>query len=307
VERDLPTVTALTATLVEWRWVPATLAAAPLAVVRFFRHLGAQWAATLAYYTIFALVPVLAAVFALVKALGFHRELTPYLVNTVGAGSPKVAAQIIAFIDQTNVAPLGVLGAIGALLGIFGILVNAELCFNAIWGEVPGRPWWRKLQAFGKVVVVAPALLLSALALTAVFRRGSRAYVFLDSFYVGDLVLLVLTLLPYGLLWSAFTLLYTRLPNTAVRPRSAVVGAVVAGTLWQLLQATYMSFVIRVVRYSAVYGALWQLPILLVWLYVAWVVILFGAEVCRAHQEVSAERVSRRLPAPPAPDTARDG
>ena len=87
------------------------------------------------------------------------------------------------------------------------------------------------------------------------------------------------------LLWLGFTLLYTGLPNTEVRLRSALVGAVVAGTLWQVAQLIYVSYVIRMVRYSAVYGALWQVPILLAWLYLAWCIILFGAQVTRAHQQ----------------------
>jgi membrane protein len=118
-------------------------------------------------------------------------------------------------------------------------------------------------------------------------------------------VLLLLRVLPYALLWLSFTLLYTGLPNTDVRTRSAVFGAVVAGTLWQLAQWSYVTFVIRLVRYSAVYGALWQLPILLAWTYIAWGVILYGAEVSRAHQEVQAQRLTLRLAARRTPDTVR--
>jgi len=92
-----------------------------------------------------------------------------------------------------------------------------------------------------------------------------------------------------------------------VRTRAAVAGAVVAGTLWQLAQFAYVSFVIGVVEYSKVYGALWQLPILLAWNYVAWTIILLGAEVSRAHQEVAARRITQPRPEPRTPDMMRDG
>ncbi len=62
---------------------------------------------------------------------------------------------------------------------------------------------------------------------------------------------------------------------------------------------------IQIVRYSAFYGALWQLPILLAWIYVAWLIILFGAEVCRVHQQEVEFRLSLRRGAPQTPDTAR--
>jgi membrane protein len=111
---------------------------------------------------------------------------------------------------------------------------------------------------------------------------------------MGDPALVLLRVLPYALLWLSFTLLYTGLPNTAVRPTSAIVGALVAGTIWQAAQWTYVTFVIRLVRYSAVYGALWQLPIMLAWIYIAWGVILFGAEVSRAQQDVTDRRLALR-------------
>jgi membrane protein len=287
-------------------WVPATLIVLPLAAVRFLAHQCIQWAAALAYYTLIGFVPLAAAIFALIKLFGLHRLLTPFVVSTVGAGSPAVAHDIVAFIDATNLKAVGVLAALGAVLAVIGIMGNAELCFNQLWG-VPGRPWRRKFRSFALVCIAAPLLLLMALALTAVLQPGHDIYDFLDSWRLGSIVLLVLRLLPYALLWLSFTLLFTLLPNTEVRTRSAVFGAVVAGTLWQFAQWAYVLFVIRLVRYSAVYGTLWQLPILLAWIYVAWGIILFGGEVSRAHQEVTLRRLSWRSAARPGPDTERAG
>lgn len=293
----------LTTALIARPWLPAPIVVVPLALIRFLHHQCIQWAAALAYYTLIGLVPLLAATFSLMKGFGLHHGLTPFIMNTVSAGSPEVAHQIVRFIDQTNVRAVGVLSAIAAFLAVSGIMTNAEMCFNTIWGGVPGRSWRRKINIFAKVAVVAPALLLAALALTAVLQPGSRIYAFFDSLYLGDAVLVLLRLLPYALLWLSFTVLYTVLPNTHVRKRSAILGAIVAGTLWQFAQWSYVHFVIRLVRYSAVYGALWQLPILLAWIYIAWCVMLYGAEFSRAHHEVIAQRLTRRRPAPRTPGT----
>ena len=186
-----------------------------------------------------------------------------------------------------------------------GIAERAEICLNHIWGDVPGRSWRRKFRSFATVAVAAPLLLVLALAITALLQPGHRLYLFLDSWRLGEVVLMGLRILPYALLWFGFTLFYTGLPNTEVRTRSAIFGAVVAGTLWQFAQWSYVTFVIRLVRYSAVYGALWQLPILLAWVYIAWGVILYGAEVTRAHQEVYTQRVTQRRDERRTPDTAR--
>jgi len=276
----------------------------PMALLGFLRDRCIQWAAALAYYTLIGLVPLLVALFSVIKLFGLHRGLTPFIVKTIGAGSPEVATQIVRFIDATNMRAVGVLSAVGALLAVFGILGNAELCFNTIWGGIPGRPVARKVRAFAGVAIAAPLMLLLALALTTFFRRGTAAWAFFEQFALGDAVLVILRLTPYALLWVSFTMLYTVLPNRRVRMGSALLGAIVAGSLWQFAQWGYVTFVIGMVRYSAVYGALWQLPILLAWVYVAWAIILLGAEVCRAHQQTVEVRLTRRA-ARQTPDTSR--
>jgi membrane protein len=270
--------------------VPSPIAAIPVALIRFFRDRCIQWGAALAYYTLIGLIPLLTATFSILKGFGLHHGLTPFVVSTIGAGSPQVAHQIVEFIDKTNVRAVGTLSAIAAVLAVFAIVGNAEMCFNSLWGGVQGRPLKRKLATYSKIAVLAPLALLATLALTAALQPGSRTYAFFDSLYLGAAVLVILRLLPYAVLWVGFTLIYTRLPNTVVRLRFAVWGAMVAGTLWQLAQWTYVTFVIRMVRYSAVYGALWQLPILLAWIYIAWLIVLSGAEVCRTYDDVVAER-----------------
>jgi membrane protein len=250
-------------------------------------------------------VPVLVALFALIKGLGLHRGLTPFIMRTIGAGSPEVSLQIVKFLDATHVAAVGVLSLLGAVCALFGILGNAELCFNTIWGGIGGRPLLRKLRAFMGVALAAPIMLLVAMAAITFLRRGTWALSFFEQFYLGDAILFGLRLVPYGLLWLSFTMLYTVLPNRPVRLRSAIVGAAVAGSLWEVAQWGYVTFVIKLVRYSAIYGALWQLPILLAWIYVAWLIVLFGAEVCRVHQDAVQERLSLRRAAQRTADTGR--
>lgn len=276
--------------VVDQLWVPSPMAAIPVALIRFFRDQCIQWGAALAYYTLIGLIPLLTATFSILKGVGLHHGLTPFVVSTIGAGSPQVARQIVEFIDRTNVRAVGTFSAFAAVLAVFAIVGNAEMCFNSIWGGVPGRPLKRKLATYAKIAAFAPAALLATLALTAALQPGSQTYAFFDSLYLGDVALLILRLLPYAVLWVGFTLVYTRLPNTIVRLRYAIWGAMVAGTLWQFAQWTYVTFVIRLVRYSAVYGALWQLPILLAWIYIGWLIVLSGAEVCRTYDDVVAER-----------------
>ncbi len=280
------TLDAVAVWFVERTWIPGPLAVLPLAGLRYLKQYCVQWAGSLAYYTLLGLVPVLAVVFSAMSWAGLHRELAPFVMNTISAGSPEMAQQIIEFIDATNVRAVAVFSLLGAFLALLAIMANAELCFNWIWGGIPGRSLRHKMRSFLKVAIIAPLMLLLALALTALLRPGNELYDLLDALYLGNVITALLPFLPLALLWGSFTLLYTGLPNTKVRRRSAIVGAVVAGTLWQLAQWTYVTYLIGMVRDSAVYGALWQIPIVLAWIYIAWSVILFGAQVSRAHQEL---------------------
>lgn len=304
--RDSWSIETITASLIIRWWIPAALGVLPMAAVRFFYHQCIQWAAALAYYTLIGLVPMLAVVFTIIKVVGFHDDITSYLVVTIAAGSEEVASHIVAFIDHTNLRAIAVVSVLAAFLAVLAIMGNAEMCFNAIWGGVRGRSLKRKLGSFLKVAVFAPLLLLLAMTVTAFLQPGSWLYPFFDSWYLGDAVLVGLRIVPYALILISFTLLYTSLPNTDVRKRSALVGAMVAGMLLFIAEWAYVTFVIRLVRYSAVYGALWQLPILLAWIYIAWSVILYGAEVSRAHQEVMRQRLTQRRRGRRTPDTARD-
>jgi membrane protein len=100
-------------------------------------------------------------------------------------------------------------------------------------------------------------------------------------------LLLLFRFLPYVSIWIAMFFLYVFIPNTRIRFASAAVGAVFAGTAWQLVQWGYFHFQVGVANYNAIYGALAAVPIFLVWIYVSWIIVLFGLEIVFAHQHRS--------------------
>ena len=103
---------------------------------------------------------------------------------------------------------------------------------------------------------------------------------------LAPIVSLVLKLLPYCIGWGLFPFIYVFMPNTKVKLASAIVGGVVAGTIYQVMQWAYVSFQIGVAKYSAIYGSLAALPLFLIWMQLSWLVVLFGAELSFAHQNV---------------------
>lgn len=93
-------------------------------------------------------------------------------------------------------------------------------------------------------------------------------------------------LLPYTLMWGLFTFLYVFMPNTKVRFSSGLVAGIITGTAFQIVQWAYITFQIGVMKYNAIYGSFAVLPLFLVWLQLSWLIILFGAEIAFAYQNV---------------------
>ena len=100
------------------------------------------------------------------------------------------------------------------------------------------------------------------------------------------LISFTLKFLPYILIWMLFTFLYVLIPNTKVTFKAGLVGGIVAGTLYQIAQWAYISFQIGVARYNAIYGSFAALPLFLMWIQISWWIVLFGAELSFANQNV---------------------
>ena len=242
----------------------------------------------LTYTTLLSLVPLLALTFSILKGLGVQNRLEPILLEKLSAGSEEVVTQIIRYIDHTNVKALGTLGLLGLLATAISVIGNIELALNRIWGVRRTRSLGRKFSDYLSVLLTCPILVTAALGLTSSIQSVTLVQQILELPGMSYLVLLLAVLSPYLLMWTALTFVYGYLPNTSVRIRSALFGGIIAGTLWQVAQWGYVHFQIGVAKYNAIYGAFAQLPIFLVWLYLGWSIVLLGAVISFAHQNVRA-------------------
>lgn len=235
-------------------------------------------ASALTYTSLLSLVPLLALMFAVLKGLGVQRRLEPLLLSRLSL-DPEVTNRILTYIDQTNVGTLGALGAAALITTVISVLGSIEASFNHIWRVRRGRSWWRKATDYVSTVLLTPFLLLAAVALTSSLQEQALLRWVLQTEYVGPVALQLLQVAPPLLNAVALGILYAVMPNRRPHLPAIVVGALAAGAVWQVVQWGYVALQIGVARYNAIYGALAQLPVTLVWLYVSWVVVLLGAEL----------------------------
>ncbi|MBI3291423.1 MAG: YihY family inner membrane protein [Elusimicrobia bacterium] len=250
-------------------------------------------ASALTYTTLLALVPCLAVIFAVLKGLGVPSLIEARVLENVAVGSQDLVIRILQYIQQTNVTTLGYLGLGGLALTLVATLTTVEAAFNAIWGVTQVRHWLRRWIDYLSVVIVAPLFLLAALSVTTSLQvRAVAAVETIERWGVVGQWLkyglgrfpTISQLAPYVIIWMLFAFVYLFLPNTRIRPASAAFGGVIGGTLWQLAQWWYIRFQSNLTQANAIYGAMAQLPLLLGWIYLSWVVVLLGAEAAFAHQ-----------------------
>jgi len=283
-------------------------------------------AAALCYTTMLAFVPLLAVVFSISK--GFLREssatvvpkvldaivdrVAPQLEYLPAEGRPtsatargrvvvsaqarqEVVESIQSFIGNINAGAVTTVGSLFLILVAVRLLMTIEQTFNDIWGVQKGRSLWRKVVYYWTSITLGSIVLLTALAVTgtAEFANVLGKLTFAPAF---ERILLQST--PYVILWVGFALMYALMPNTQVRFHAAAIGGIVGGTLWQLNSVLNTMYVSRVVTYSKIYGALGIIPVFLVGLYFSWLIVLFGAQVSFAAQNVRTymqQRASEKI------------
>ena len=248
-------------------------------------------AASLAYASILALIPMLALLFAVWKGLGLQRLLAANLLERLAPGSQEFAVQIFQYIENTQVASLGVFGVVVLLVVLVVVMTNVERAFNETWHVSQTRPLSRKLSDYLSIFLVFPILMAGTISVSSAFLGHPEIRRLLEGLLPAPFYSATSGLLHLGLLWLGFTFIYLVMPNTPVRLRSALLGGVVGGSLWQAAQWIFIWFQGVATYYNAIYGALYHLLFLFIWMFWSWLILLYGTEVAYAHQYL--DRLSR--------------
>lgn len=288
-ERDLTAVPA-------WRRAAVMTARVLMLAFRGWdRHEILTRAAALTYVTIFGLVPTMAVALAMFKAFGGFEQakdvLLPRILAYVAAGSQDVVRlRIEEFIGNIHGGAVGGAGTVFLMLSVASLLGGIEQAFNAIWEVGRSRTFFQRVTIYWTVTTVTPTLVIAGLALPSAIRRLAPLEWVLG--WTGGEAFIFSVVLPALFVWAGFLLLYRFVPNTWVDTRAALIGALVAGSLWMAAVRGYAVYASQAVSYSNIYGSLAALPIFLLWIYVTWVIVLLGAELAFAAQHVPSTPVA---------------
>ncbi len=247
-------------------------------------------ASALTYFTLLSIVPVMALGFGIAKGFGMDKLLEEELTANL-RGQEEVLNYILNFTrTMLDTAKGGVIAGLGFVLllwSVIKLLSNIESIFNRVWDIKKSRSIVRKFTDYLTMMVLGPIFIIFASS-TTVFISSQLSNISESTIFhfVTPIFLKFAKIIPFIIIWIIFTILYLIMPNTKVKFRSALIAGITAGTVFQLFQGLYIYFQTGATRINAVYGSFAALPLFLIWLQTAWFVVLLGAEISFAVQNV---------------------
>ena len=253
-------------------------------------------ASSLTFTTTIALVPFITVALAIFTAFPmfakFQDVLQKWLIESLVPDN--IARQVLGYLNQFagKASKLGVVG-LAVLLGTaLALVFTIDRTLNNIWRVRTARPFAQRVMVYWACITLGPVFLAVSLSMTSYAVSFSRGL-------VGDLVgglSLLLNVLQFALVAGGMAALFRFVPNTHVRWGHAWIGGVFVSVGMELAKRGLALYVSSVPTYSMVYGAFATLPILLVWIYVVWVIVLLGAALTAYLPSLLAGGTLRRLP-----------
>jgi membrane protein len=281
-----------------------------LDAARFVRFVLLRWsedrcphiAGSLAFTTILGLVPVFAIAVALLsRSPLFEAVMVQIKIFLLLNLLPEIAGRFITVYMVEFEANAGRLTSFGLLL-LLGtavpLLITIDHTINGIWRGPRKRSLLVSLTAYLLVLVLGPVLIGASVFITTYLMALPARMPGVPA----PASLLLLQGLPFAVSAAAFFLVYRLIPHLVVPWRHALAGGVVAAVLFELAKQGFAFYVAHAPMYNMVYGTFAAVPLFLLWIYLSWLIVLFGAELAAALGEWRSQRAVQSAPRAPAPE-----
>lgn len=240
----------------------------------------------LAYVTLLSLVPLLMVVFTILSAFPafatFRQGIENFIFdNFVPTAGGQIQSYLTTFID--NASGMGTVGIVSLLAVALLLISNIDKALNHIWQTTHQRPMIITLAIYWMVISMGPIFVGASLAISSYIISLAVAA---DEYTLGASSKL-LSLLPFVFSWLGFLMLYMLVPKTKVYFRDAAIGALFAAVLFEVSKFTFQFYITNFPSYQVIYGAIAAIPILFLWIYLVWIVVLLGAQMTCALQETT--------------------
>jgi len=255
-----------------------------LSLQGFKRDLCPLRASALTLYTLLSIVPVIALLFGVAKGFGFEKKLEQQLLDQA-SDQDTMMLQLIEFAqNMLSSTKGGVVAGIGIVVlfwTVIKVISNIEESFNHIWKVKQNRPLGRKLSDYLSLMMLAPVLLIASSSITVFVKTKITWLVEVIQLpaFGTKVVLYAMSFSPLVIMALLFTFIFVFMPNKEIKLKAGVIAGIVTAVMFQTLQWVYLTLQIGASSYNAIYGSFAALPLFLIWLQMAWVVVLIGCEI----------------------------
>jgi membrane protein len=264
------------------------------------KNLAGQQAAALSYYTMFGLVPLAVVMLMVFQFVPTYKDAgqnikdaiyTQLHLSTIEYPDPanpdatiKLTDNLDAIVAKVftgfNQGTIAIVGAIIIILAALLLLSTIEGAFDRIWGVGRGRSIVHRIVNYWAILTLGPLLLATAIYVATMYAAINQLQKTLLSHTAPIVVSYVASV-------AGFFLLYLLLPNAKVKARAAIWGAIVAALVWTLAKWGFKLYVVKFIPYNEVYGVLGLIPLGVFWIYLSWLIVLFGLQLTFTTQHLT--------------------
>ena len=264
-----------------------------LSAIEFRRALCFERAANLSFTTLLSLIPLAVLFFSFAAVLAGGDRIVEWVKETLlPFVAPEVHGQIEGWLDanistdalkQGKAGLVNTVAIVGLLMASVGLFTASERYANIIWEVKKRRSYFQRAVAFWCILTTSPFLVALSISMGEwLVPQGGT----LDQLLEQSAILRFIydLLVPIVVSFVGFVLVYMFLPNTKVRLRSAAVGGLFAAVVWTVSKRGFFLYVSSRSAVGSFYGGLATIPLLLVWIYLSWAVVLAGCVLAYTHQ-----------------------
>ena len=241
----------------------------------FFDKELTLFAASLSFYTIFTIIPLLMIVMSLVTALPsfgkIYLKLQEYIFsNLMPVNSEIVMKQINTFLE--NASKLGIIGTITVIIASLLFFQNFEYIANKIF-HAKKRSIWESITTYWTLITLTPIAMGVSFYVTA-----KIASMMAHNSYTSNIN--ILPLIPYFITWGLFFLIFQTSANTKIEPKASIISAFITAVAFNIAKNGFVFYVVFNKSYSTMYGSFAILIFLFLWIYISWIIFIYGLKLC---------------------------
>ncbi len=265
------------------RWAVRQIKVLIVTAQGFGEHSLLIRSAALTFYTLMALVPIIALVFSIAKGFSLDLKLAEYLHNQFPDYTALIDQLMIfanALLERTKGGILASVGVVVLFWSAIKVFTNVEGAFNNIWEVRKERSFARKITDYMAILLISPILFV----ISNGFLVSIRTHLLdITPSLVVDILFALFSIV---VMCAMFGFIYYVMPNAKVKPRSAINAGIIAGVAFQLFQWFYVYIQSGVSQYNAIYGTFAVVPLFLIWTQTSWQILLIGAELSFSYQNI---------------------